>query len=160
MNDLRPHAYRVLRFGYYEVDLRTAELHRAGMRVRLHGQPFQVLAMLLERRGDVVTREELKQRLWPEDTFVDFDHSLNTAINKLREALGDSADNPRFVETLPRRGYRFIAPVSATGVANAPGAISAVSRSEAEHGVRGPPVLRRPYGGPAKQDYLCCWRRT
>ena len=136
MNDLRPHAYRVLRFGYYEVDLRTAELHRAGMRVRLHGQPFQVLAMLLERRGDVVTREELKQRLWPEDTFVDFDHSLNTAINKLREALGDSADNPRFVETLPRRGYRFIAPVSATGVANAPGAISAVSRSEAEHGVR------------------------
>jgi TolB-like protein/DNA-binding winged helix-turn-helix (wHTH) protein/Tfp pilus assembly protein PilF len=98
-------------FGGFELDLRSGELRKQGIKVRLQEQPFQVLSMLLERPGEVVTREELRQRLWPEDTFVDFDHSLNTAVNKLREALSDSADAPRFVETLPRRGYRFIAPV-------------------------------------------------
>ena len=81
------------------------------MRVRLQEQPFQVLAFLVERAGEVVTREELRQKLWPADTFVDFDHSLNTAVNKLREALGDSASSPRYVETLARRGYRFLASV-------------------------------------------------
>ncbi len=104
-------AEQVLRFGVYEADLRSGELRKNGSKIRLQEQPFQVLAMLLEHPGDVVTREELRQKLWPADTFVDFDHSLNTAINKLREALGDSASNPRFVETLARRGYRFIAPV-------------------------------------------------
>ncbi len=105
------------RFGMYEVDLRAGELRRKNRPVRLQEQPFQILAMLLAHAGEIVTREELKQKLWPADTFVDFDHSLNTAINKLREALGDSADNPRFVETLPRRGYRFIYPVGLQGQA-------------------------------------------
>src|SRR5262249_15628469 len=82
-----------------------------GRKLRLRGQPFQVLAMLLERPGEIITREELQQRLWPAGTFVDFDHSLNTVIKRIREGLGDSAEEPRFVETLPRRGYRFIAPV-------------------------------------------------
>jgi DNA-binding winged helix-turn-helix (wHTH) protein len=91
--------------------VRSGELRKNGNKLKLQEQPFQVLAMLLERPGEVVTREELRQRLWPADTFVDFDHSLNTAINKLRDALGDSAANPRFIETLAKRGYRFIAPV-------------------------------------------------
>jgi cholera toxin transcriptional activator len=102
---------RVVRFGVFEVDLSAGELRKNGVKLRLQGQPFQVLTLLLERSGEVVTREELQQKLWPSDTFVDFDHSLNTAINKVREALGDSASSPRYVETLARRGYRFIAPV-------------------------------------------------
>src|SRR5437764_1827316 len=104
-----------MRFGVFEVDLTEGELRKSGMKLRLQGQPFQVLAVLLERPGELVTREELKQRLWPSDTFVDFDHSLNTAINKVREVLGDSASSPRYVETLARRGYRFIAPVEQSG---------------------------------------------
>jgi Tol biopolymer transport system component/DNA-binding winged helix-turn-helix (wHTH) protein len=107
---------RLLRFGNFEVDLRSGELRKAGVKMKLGGQPFQVLSILLERPGEVVTREELQRQLWP-DTFVDVDHNLNTAINKIREVLGDSAENPRFVETLPRRGYRFIAPVEGNGVA-------------------------------------------
>ena len=99
------------RFGVYEADVRAGELTRDGRKVKLQEQPFQVLVFLLERAGEIVTREELQQRLWPADTFVDFDHSLNTAINKLRDALRDTAENPRFIETKPRRGYRFIAPV-------------------------------------------------
>jgi cholera toxin transcriptional activator len=102
---------RVLRFGVFEADLRAGELRKSGIKLRLTGQPFQVLAMLLERAGEVVTREELQQKLWASDTFVDFDHSLNTAINRVREVLGDSASSPRYVETLARRGYRFVAPV-------------------------------------------------
>jgi Tol biopolymer transport system component/DNA-binding winged helix-turn-helix (wHTH) protein len=104
------HSPRLVRFGTFEVDIPTGDLRKSGLRLRLTGQPFQVLAILLERPGEVVTREELQRRLWP-DTFVDVDHNLNTAINKIREVLGDSAENPRFVETLPRRGYRFIASV-------------------------------------------------
>lgn len=104
------HSLRLVRFGTFEVDLRAGELRKGGMKLKLTGQPFQVLTILLERPGEVVTRDELQRRLWP-DTFVDVDHNLNTAINKIREVLGDSADSPRFVETLPRRGYRFIAPV-------------------------------------------------
>jgi Tol biopolymer transport system component/DNA-binding winged helix-turn-helix (wHTH) protein len=100
-----------LSFGLYEIDLHSGELWKAGFRVKLQGQPFKVLTALLERPGQVVTREELQERLWGKDTVVDFDHSLGTAINKIREALGDSAENPRFIETLSRRGYRFIAPV-------------------------------------------------
>jgi cholera toxin transcriptional activator len=102
---------RIVRFGVFELDLSTGELRKNGVKLRLQGQPIQVLTLLLERAGEVVTREELRQKLWASDTFVDFDHSLNTAINKVREALGDSASSPRFVETLARRGYRFIAPV-------------------------------------------------
>jgi TolB-like protein/DNA-binding winged helix-turn-helix (wHTH) protein/tetratricopeptide (TPR) repeat protein len=101
----------LVRFGIYEVDLGTSELRKQGRKIKLQEQPCRILAILLERRGVVVTREELRKRLWSEDTFVDFDHSLNTAIMRLREALCDSSDNPRFIETLPRHGYRFIAPV-------------------------------------------------
>lgn len=102
-----------LAFGLFEVDLSTGELWRAGHRIKLQSQPFKVLTVLLEHAGEVVTREELQFRLWGNDTIVDFDHSLATAINKIREALRDSAENPRFVETLARRGYRFIAPINA-----------------------------------------------
>jgi cholera toxin transcriptional activator len=102
---------KILRFGVFEVDSAAGELRKNGTRIRLQEQPFQILVYFLDRAGEVVTREELRQKLWPADTFVDFDHSLNTAVNKLREALGDSASSPRYVETLARRGYRFMAPV-------------------------------------------------
>jgi cholera toxin transcriptional activator len=102
---------RIARFGIFELDLAGGELRKNGAKLRLQEQPFQVLALLLERAGEIVTREELREKLWPADTFVDFDHSLNTAVNKLRETLGDSASSPRYIETLARRGYRFIAPV-------------------------------------------------
>ena len=102
---------KLVRFGIYAVDLRTSELWKQGRKIKLQEQPCRILAILLEQRGEVVTREELRKRLWSDDTFVDFDHSLNTAIMRLREALSDSSDNPRFIETLPRHGYRFIAPV-------------------------------------------------
>jgi TolB-like protein/DNA-binding winged helix-turn-helix (wHTH) protein/tetratricopeptide (TPR) repeat protein len=101
----------MMRFGVFQVDLRSGELHKRGVRMRLQQQPFRVLELLLERPGEVVLREELRRRLWPSDTWVDFDHGLNKAVNKLRETLGDSAENPRFVETLAKRGYRFVAPV-------------------------------------------------
>jgi TolB-like protein/DNA-binding winged helix-turn-helix (wHTH) protein/tetratricopeptide (TPR) repeat protein len=103
----------VYRFGVFELDARTGELRKHGVRLRVRGRPIDILLLLLERPGDVVTREDLRQRLWPADTFVDFDHGLNSAVNRLRDALGDSADNSRFIETLPRRGYRFIAPIAA-----------------------------------------------
>jgi len=102
---------RIVRFGVFELDLEAGELRRNGIKLHLQEQPFQVLAILLERAGKTVAREELRQKLWKEDTFVDFDHSLNTAVNKLREVLGDSASRPQYVETLARRGYRFIAPI-------------------------------------------------
>jgi cholera toxin transcriptional activator len=105
---------RIARFGVFELDLAAGELRKNGAKLRLQEQPFQVLALLLERAGEVVTREELREKLWPADTFVDFDHSLNTAVNKLRETLGDSASSPRYIETLARRGYRFIAPVQSS----------------------------------------------
>jgi Tol biopolymer transport system component/DNA-binding winged helix-turn-helix (wHTH) protein len=108
--DGREGATRIFRFGVFEADLKTGELRKNGVKVPLQGQPFQVCALLLERAGELVTREQLRQRVWPEDTFVDFEQALNTAIAKIRLALGDDADNPRFVQTLPRRGYRFISP--------------------------------------------------
>ena len=107
----------LLRFGVFEVDLAAGELRKNGARIRLQEQPFQVLTALLQNAGQVVTRDELREKIWPADTFVDFDHSLNTAVNKIRESLGDSASSPRFVETLARRGYRFIAPVDSVGAA-------------------------------------------
>jgi DNA-binding winged helix-turn-helix (wHTH) protein len=109
-------AAKIVRFGVFEVDLTAGELRKSGSKVRLQEQPFQLLAYLLTRSGEVVTRDELREKLWPADTFVDFDHSLNTAVNKVREALGDSASSPRFVETLARRGYRFLGPVNRVGV--------------------------------------------
>src|SRR5215470_17963262 len=102
---------RIVRFGTFEVRLDTGELRHRGQKVKLQEQPFQLLVALLERPGQVVTREELRSKLWPTDTFVDFDHGLNAAIKRLRDALGESAERPVFIETLARRGYRFIAPV-------------------------------------------------
>ena len=105
---------RIIRFSTFEVNFQTGELRQQGHRVRLQEQPLQVLTALLERPGQMVTREELRSRLWSADTFVDFDHSLNAAIKRLRDALGDSAETPIFIETLARRGYRFIAPITTT----------------------------------------------
>src|SRR5882757_5817680 len=99
---------RIIRFGVFEIDLQSGELRRDGLKVRLQEQPFQILAMLIERPGEMVTREDLCSKLWPADTFVDFDHSLNAAVKRLRDALGESAETPIFIETLARRGYRFI----------------------------------------------------
>jgi TolB-like protein/DNA-binding winged helix-turn-helix (wHTH) protein/Tfp pilus assembly protein PilF len=104
------------RFGVFEVDARRGEIRKQGLRIRLRGRPFDILLILLERPGELITREDLRARLWPADTFVDFDHGLNTSVNRLREVLGDSADSPRYIETQPRKGYRFIAPVEATPV--------------------------------------------
>jgi DNA-binding winged helix-turn-helix (wHTH) protein len=102
---------RRYRFGVFEADAETGELRRQGVRLRLNAQPFQVLLMLLDRPGALVTRDEISRELWPEGTFVDYDHGVNSAVNRIREALGDMAGSPRFIETLARRGYRFIAPV-------------------------------------------------
>jgi cholera toxin transcriptional activator len=106
-----PPPAQVYRFGVFEADAATGELRRKGVRVRLHAQPFQVLLMLLERPGELLTREEICRELWPEGMFVDYEHGVNSAVNRLRDALGDTANNPRFVETLARRGYRFLLPV-------------------------------------------------
>src|SRR5215470_9124808 len=103
-------APRIVRFGIFEADLDAAELRKSGLKLKLQEQPFQILALFLSRPGEIVTREDIQQRLWPDGTFVDFDHGVNTAVKKLRETLGDDAENPRFIETVPRRGYRFIAP--------------------------------------------------
>ena len=120
---------RNVRFGVFEADLEAGELRKHGLRLKLPEQPFQVLTMLLARPGEIVSREELRERLWPSDTFVDFDHGLNNAVMRLREVLGDSSEHPRFIETLPRRGYRFIAPVErkSEGANAAAGAESSAS---------------------------------
>jgi len=126
------------RFGVFEADASAGELRRRGIRVRLHAQPFQLLLMLLERRGEVVTREEIARELWPEGTFVDFEHGVNSAVNRIREALGDTAASPRFVETLARRGYRFVAPVEriAAGDAKLPEGTAVARADEAKRRVR------------------------
>src|SRR5579863_4686399 len=125
-----PSSVRSVRFGVFEVDLRAGELRKKGIRIELQGQPFLLLITLLKQRGELVTREELRRTLWPEETFIDFDHSLGTGINKLREVLGDSAANPRFIETLPRRGYRFIAPIEVVDVSEDPPVLSEAPREE------------------------------
>jgi len=104
-------AAQILRFDTFELNLRAGELRKRGKKLRLQGQPLQVLAILLQSAGELVTREDLQSQIWPADTFVDFNHSLHNAIGRIREALGDSAESPRYIETLPRRGYRFIAAV-------------------------------------------------
>ena len=106
----------VLRFGVFELDLEAGELRKAGARLRVQKQPFEILRVLVQRPGEIVTREELRAEIWSADTFVDFDNSLNTSINKLRDVLGDTSSSPRFIETVPRRGYRFIAPVGHSDV--------------------------------------------
>jgi cholera toxin transcriptional activator len=146
---LTPHASparRIVRFGVFEVDLAAGELRKSGRKLRLQEQPFQMLALLLERPGDVITREELRQKLWPADTFVDFDHSLNTAVNKVREALGDSASHPLYVETIARRGYRFLAPVERMEASAAPQTATQMppaSDQEALHPELDVPIPRR-----------------
>ena len=116
MSENSPPVPRLVKFGVFELDLRSGELRKSGARLSLQQQPLQLLAVLLERPGELVTRDELRKRLWPDDTFVDFEHGLNAAVKRLRDTLGDSADSPRFVETVPRRGYRFIAPASVGGM--------------------------------------------
>jgi TolB-like protein/DNA-binding winged helix-turn-helix (wHTH) protein len=142
---------RILRFATFEVDLQARELRKNGLKLKLHGQPFEVLAMLLERPGELVSREQLRERLWPTDTFVDFDHGVNTAINRLREALGDSADNPRFIETLPRRGYRFLASVDS----NTPS--SAASQPATSMAPETLPVTAKENGGPPDKRKNLVW---
>src|SRR5229473_3454543 len=129
-----------VRFGVFEFDFRSRELRKHGIRIKLQEQPCQILAFLLERRGEMVTRDELQRHLWPSDTFVDFDHSLNTAVMRLREALNDSSENPRFIETLPRRGYRFVAPFEERSASGA-------ETAQAETG-----EVSAPQGGLAKND--------
>src|SRR5580692_9119982 len=102
----------IFQFGVFQLDLKARELHKAGIKVKLQGQPFRVLALLVEQAGQVVTREDLQKNVWPTDVYVAFDQGLNNAIKKVRDALGDSADSPRFIETVARHGYRFVAPVS------------------------------------------------
>jgi DNA-binding winged helix-turn-helix (wHTH) protein len=127
---------RHVRFGVFDVDLQTGELHRKGIRIRLQKQPFQILRMLLEHQGEVVSRDDIEKRLWSANTFVDFSHGLNRALNKLRESLGDHAESPQFIETIPRRGYRFIAQTSEV--------YSDVLSDERKSGVRPSPASCQP----------------
>jgi len=124
-----PSSANTVQFDEFAVDLRAQELYKKGKRIKLQIQPFQVLALLLEQPGEVVTREELQKRLWPADTFVDFDHSLNTAVKKLRQALGDDIKKPRYVETLPKRGYRFLGAVKGPARGKAQAATSPAASS-------------------------------
>ena len=132
-----PRARRVLCFGEFQLDVQSAELRKAGVTIRLPDQPFRLLLLLLDRAGEVVTREELRDTLWPADTFVDFDTGLNSIVRKLRDTLGDSAEHPGFIETLPRRGYRFIALVTTR---------SAIATRSARDLTGGIAVLRRSSG--------------
>ncbi len=133
----------LLRFGVFEVDLSAGELRKNGARIRLQEQPFQVLATLLENAGRIVSRDDLRDKIWPADTFVDFDHSVNTAVNKIREALGDSASSPRFVETLARRGYRFIAPAESVAAVEDNGTRAGAPAPQILHPKLHVPVPRR-----------------
>src|SRR5437764_15298418 len=123
MADLAAPKAQMLRFGPFELDIRSGELRKHGIRLRLREQPFQILLMLLEHPGEVVLREEIRQKLWPNNTIVEFDHSINTAIKRIRDALAESADEPRYIETVASRGYRFLGAVEAVG-ATAPNLLS------------------------------------
>jgi DNA-binding winged helix-turn-helix (wHTH) protein len=138
-------AERRFRFGVFEADAATGELRRQGLRVKLNAQPFQVLLMLLERPGEVLTREEISRELWPDGTFVDYEHGVNSAINRIREALGDKAGHPRYIETLARRGYRFVAPVEQIGLGNN---LPLASDSLAEPDLKLDPQRRRILASP------------
>ena len=148
----------LLRFGVFELNLSAGELRKHGVRVQLQAQPFQVLVMLLQRQGEVVTREEIQKKVWQGDTFVDFDHGLNKAINKIREALGDSAQNPRFVETVARRGYRFLAEVRvAEGTPDGSAGPAATAKPSPETGKQLDDLARKP-ALPKHQRRLISWK--
>ena len=139
---------RLIQFGDFAIDPLAGELFKKGRKIKLQQQPFQVLAILLERPADLVTREELRERIWPADTFVDFDHSLNTAVKKLRQALGDGSKKPRYVETLPRKGYRFLGTVKSAGKTH-------VAPSSAKRNTRSKSVGRVfEVRGQAKEKYV------
>jgi len=142
---------KVARFGLFEVDFKSQELRKSGIRIKIQDQPFQILAMLLERSGEVVTREEIQKRLWASDTFVDFDVGLSSAVRKLRQALGDESDNPRFVETLYRRGYRFLAPVQ-TGIVSHPTLTSFPAESSIPGFSTAPELVRQETQKPAPRQ--------
>jgi cholera toxin transcriptional activator len=133
---------RRYRFGVFEADEASGELRRQGIRVKINAQPFQVLLMLLERSGEVLTRQEISRTLWPDGTFVDFEHGVNSAVNRVREALGDAANSPRYVETLARRGYRFVAPVQKIQ----PGPQTHLDPSANSESPQAPPDLRHKAG--------------
>jgi TolB-like protein/DNA-binding winged helix-turn-helix (wHTH) protein/Tfp pilus assembly protein PilF len=159
---------RAIRFGVFELDPRSGELRKQGRKIRLEGQPIHILACLLEKPGELVTREELRQKLWPADTFVNFEQSLNAAVKRLRQALNDSADNPRFVETLPRRGYRFIAPMQVSGAGESevapkvspilPQALPATDAPAVAGGAQNdlPPALAAPAGRRWPRFWIVC----
>jgi cholera toxin transcriptional activator len=130
---------RLYRFGQFEADAATGELRRKGLRLKLNAQPFQVLLMLLERPGELLTRDEISRELWPDGTFVDYEHGVNSAVNRIREALGDTASNPRYVETLARRGYRFVAPVERIVAENPATPTSVAASSESSGMAENPP---------------------
>ncbi len=140
------------RFGVFEADAASGELRRQGTRIKLNAQPFQVLLMLVARPGELLTREEICHELWPEGTFVDYEHGVNSAINRIREALGDTAGNPRFVETLARRGYRFVAPVERLGLNEQPTTSSSPRSESSDQLLASPepenPLLRRILASP------------
>ena len=148
--DLRP--ARLYRFGTFEADAATGELRRQGIRIKLNAQPFQVLLLLLERPGELLTREEISRELWPDGTFVDYEHGVNSAVNRIREALGDKASNPRFVVTLARRGYRFVAPVERIDLsedspaAASESAESVVEEQAAKQAEQSPEPISSPHG--------------
>src|SRR6202051_919185 len=159
-----PSYVRSIRFGVFEVDLRAGEITKKGIRIRLQGQPYLLLITLLKQRGEVVTREEVRRTLWPEDTFVDFDHSLGSAANKLREALGDSATNPRFIETVPRRGYRFIAPFEAVAEVETASRVSEHPPDQQQPAARNLQTPEdqvqpdRPAQTPVRRPWLSHWK--
>src|SRR6185437_6898870 len=123
----RSHLPHYLRFGTFEIDVPAGELRKSGVKLKLQDQPYQILFILVEYAGEIVTREELREQLWPADTFVDFDHSLNAAVKRLRDALGESAESPLYIETLARRGYRFIQPIQS--IAEEPSRLDASPRT-------------------------------
>jgi len=141
-----------MRFGAFELGLHSGELRKHGVKVKLRGQSFQILAMLLERPGQVITREELQTRLWGGDTFVDFDRGLNKAVNRLRDALGDSAESPRFIETLPKRGYRFIGAIEVAQ--NGRPAAETLTSGETPRALETPELPAVASKGPAWQRWL------
>jgi DNA-binding winged helix-turn-helix (wHTH) protein len=139
MDTASPSQLGAIRFGVFELDLRAGELRKQGVKIKLQEQPFQVLQVLLERPGEVVTQEELRQRIWPSDTFVDFDGGVNNAIKRLSEAQGDKAETPRFIETLPRRAYRFIGTVNWSALRTSVG--GSLATAEPSESSDGPPGL-------------------
>lgn len=156
--NLREEAKLMLKFGAFTVDVRAGEIFKKGKKLPVQQQPLQVLTSLLENAGEVVTREELRQKIWPADTFVDFEHGLNTAIKKLRQALGDNAARPKYIETLPRRGYRFRREVESTGESvepSLPPPGKLAGRVFAIQGERGLPCVM----APADENYRKEWER-